>query len=184
MFRTCWSMCSLFNLFSHSISFFIWYFVTSFCALHVVAIRQFQNEKLNFFPVLCEHIQMKNETNKHTHEHVRAATQTIFLAHIVVCYTHFCEQHTLVFYRISTWHNKRHERMYWILRVREWENGAKQILSNYHPCRFRVNTVHCSIYDYHDEKFANSNKTINKNNIHNNNNNNSRIDWPSGLEKK
>lgn len=147
---------------------------------------QFVNFKMKnwiFFPYCVSTYRWrKKQTN--THEHVRAATQTIFLAHIVVCYTHFCEQHTLVFYRISTWHNKRHERMYWILRVREWENGAKQILSNYHPCRFRVNTVHCSICDYHDEKFANSNKTINKNNIHNNNNNNSRIDWPSGLGKK
>lgn len=69
----------MFNLFSHSISF---YFLTSFCSLRVVAIRQFQNEKLNF-SLLSAHT--------HTHKHDKE-TEKNLLIHIVVHHI-FLRQH-------------------------------------------------------------------------------------------
>lgn len=140
---------------------------------------QFVNLKMKnwiFSHILHWHIHTDREENTYTHVCTVTQAISISLIHIVVCYTYFCERHTLIFYRISTWHNKRHED---VLNLGEESGIGTQIVSNYHPYihhvhvnvwtyRFTLYTVQCSICDYYDSKQKeNNNENENENNSHN-----------------
>lgn len=68
---------------SHSTYFhiqfsFILYFVTSFCSLDVVAILQFQNEKLNFSRIVLAHTDKNTHIYTHAHSHMHVDKGNLF----------------------------------------------------------------------------------------------------------